>query len=153
MQASGDRESLGGDAARAGPLAHLIGGAAAGTLGKLSVYPLDTVKKRAQTACMARAEVYGQPIAEYRGALHALRELAREDERLAHGTEPAAAGGGRGLRLLRFLLPPRAWFKGLGPSLLKAALSTAATFLAYEAASDAIRESDWAVSTGDERIP
>ena len=90
------------------------GGALAGALGKLVVYPLDTVKKRFQTAALsARAAP-----AAASSVLRALVLIARED---------AAAPGTLGL-------VPRALFKGLTPSLLKTALSTAITFWAYEAA-------------------
>ena len=114
------------DDARA-QLAHVAGGAAAGTLGKLVVYPLDTVKKRAQAARMVRTGAYGQPHAAYAGALHTLRALAAEDDDAP-----------------RRRLLPRAWFKGLAPSLLKAALGTAATFWAYEFAAAALRKQPWA---------
>jgi hypothetical protein len=91
------------------------------------VYPLDTVKKRAQAARMARTGAYGQPHAAYAGALHTLRALAAEDDDAP-----------------RRRLLPRAWFKGLAPSLLKAALGTAATFWAYEFAAAALRKQPWA---------
>lgn len=55
-------------------------GAAAGAAVKLATYPLDTVKRRAQAAGMARADVYGRPHAPvFRGTLPTLAEIAVEE--------------------------------------------------------------------------
>lgn len=82
-------------------------GALAGVLGKLAVYPLDTVKRRMQVQGMARSAAYGAPTA-YAGTLDALATIAREE---------GVIGG---------------WYKGTVPALLKSAVSVAVTFWAYE---------------------
>jgi hypothetical protein len=82
-------------------------GALAGVVGKLAVYPLDTVKRRLQVQGMARSHAYGAP-AHYAGTLDALVTIAREE---------GVVGG---------------WYKGTTPALLKSAVSVAVTFWAYE---------------------
>lgn len=91
---------------RSSHIRNLICGAIAGTLGKLSVYPLDTVKKRLQVQGMKRNETYGA-IRVYTGTLHAIRSIISEE-------------GIAGL------------YKGLSPSLLKAGTGAAVTFWSYE---------------------
>ena len=108
-------------------LRSLACGALAGTLGKLVVYPLDTVKKRLQVRGMRRDGGYGAAPREYTGTADALLAIARE--------EGVASG----------------WFKGIGPSLLKAGLAAAATFFFYEASADVLREQPWAVRSSCER--
>jgi solute carrier family 25 (mitochondrial thiamine pyrophosphate transporter), member 19 len=106
-------------------LKSLVCGAAAGTLGKLFVYPLDTVKKRLQTGGMQRAAVYGRSVV-YRGTWDALTRIAREE------------GVVRGL------------FKGTAPSLLKAGAAAALTFWSYESAAEWLRGQEWAADGGRE---
>jgi len=87
----------------------LVAGAAAGVVGKLAMYPLDTVKKRLQVGGMQRSAAYGVT-ANYAGAVEALVRIARE--------EGVIAG----------------WYKGTVPSLWKAAAGAALTFWGNEAA-------------------
>jgi Mitochondrial carrier protein len=70
---------------------------------------------------MRRDGGYGAAPREYTGTADALLAIARE--------EGVASG----------------WFKGIGPSLLKAGLAAAATFFFYEATADVLREQPWAV--------
>jgi hypothetical protein len=53
----------------------LLSGATAGLLGKLAVYPLDTVKKRLQVQPGAHASAKHH----YKGTLHAMRTIAVEE--------------------------------------------------------------------------
>lgn len=82
-------------------------GAMGGTLGKLAVYPLDTVKKRLQVGGMQRAERYARTRV-YNGALHALMSIARE-EGIVHGL-----------------------YRGTLPSLAKASAAASLSFWSYE---------------------
>lgn len=93
--------------------ASLAAGALAGLTSKLAVYPLDTVKKRLQMSGVVRASAYG-PSYAYGGTLDALRTIAREE------------GVARGL------------YRGVAPSLLKAALSTALWFAVHNACAGAL---------------
>ncbi|CAI5529243.1 unnamed protein product [Closterium sp. Naga37s-1] len=84
-------------------------GLAAGTLAKVACHPLDVVKKRFQVEGLRRHPRYGariQPRA-YRGMIDALRKIV-------------AAEGVEGL------------YKGVLPSVMKAAPSAAITFFVYE---------------------
>lgn len=100
-------------------LSQAVGGAAAGAAGKLAVYPLDTVKKRLQTAHMLRpgadsaagsaaaataragstASVAAAAAAalprslppQYRGVLDALVKIAREERAVLRAAHIAAA--------------------------------------------------------------
>lgn len=85
-------------------------GALGGTLAKLAVYPLDTVKKRAQVRGMARPAQLGAPLPAYASSAHALAHIARSEGVL------------------------RGWYKGTAPSLLKAGASAGLTFWTKEAA-------------------
>ena len=99
---------------RRSSLRALLCGALSGTLAKLAVYPLDTVKKRAQVRGMSRAPELGEPLSLYRSSFHALVTIAREEGVV------------------------RGWYKGTTPSLLKAGLSAGLTFAAKEALGDAL---------------
>ena len=101
-------------------LRNLLCGAFAGTLGKLFVYPLDTVKKRLQVQGMKRSETYGE-MRTYTGTFNALSSIAIEE-------------GIMGL------------YKGLSPSLLKAGTGAAMTFWSYELAATCLREQGWVQS-------
>ena len=86
-------------------------GLLAGSVSKMAVHPLDVAKKRIQIQGLVRAERMGRSVArgEYaKGLLDCLGRIL-------------AAEGVEGL------------YKGLAPSLLKAAPATAITFLVYEA--------------------
>jgi len=102
-------------------LRNFVCGAFAGTLGKLFVYPLDTIKKRLQVQGMKRNETYGET-RTYSGTINALRSIAIEE-------------GITGL------------YKGLSPSLLKAGTGAAMTFWSYELAVACLRDNGWVQST------
>jgi hypothetical protein len=87
----------------------ILAGGAAGTCGKMSVYPLDTVKKRLQVVAMPNIAKYGQ-YAEFHGMLHTLFAIARHEGVMA-------------------------LYRGTLPSLLKSAFGVALTFWSFEAAS------------------
>jgi len=84
-------------------------GFAAGLLAKSAIHPLDVVKKRFQVAGLQRSTHYGQSVGvdQYKGMVDALVKIVRTE-------------GRRGL------------YKGLTPNLLKAAPSSALTFMFYE---------------------
>ena len=96
----------------------LTSGAAAGVIGKLAVYPLDTVKRRLQVQGMTRSSSYGAT-KTYRGTLHALASIAREEGPIA------------------------GWYKGTVPAVLKSAVGAAVTFWSYEATLSALRRGGW----------
>jgi hypothetical protein len=153
------------------------------------MYPLDTVKKRLQTAHMARADYFGRHPVPYKGMWDALVRIAQEEQQIVFGgggagnagaavaARSGASGGsvagggatassssagavssgslladlrlgpdGRPLPLYRRMLRrfPRAWFKGLSPSLLKAAGGAALTFWSYESGARLLRRQAWA---------
>jgi hypothetical protein len=153
------------------------------------MYPLDTVKKRFQTAHMARADYFGRHPVPYNGMWDALVRIAQEEQQIVFGADTsgnaraaAAAGSskpsgsgvsggtavsnlsagavsslgqlsdlrlgpdGRPLPLYRRMLRrfPRAWFKGLSLSLLKAAGGAALTFWSYESGARVLRQQAWA---------
>ncbi|CAN0219575.1 unnamed protein product, partial [Ectocarpus sp. 12 AP-2014] len=82
-------------------------GMVAGMVGKLVVFPLDTVKKRVQTAVMVeRNSAYGV-LPQYAGPVHALKTVLKE--------EGAAA-----------------LFRGTVPAMWKTGVSTAVTYAVYE---------------------
>lgn len=87
----------------------IVCGLASGMLAKLASHPLDVIKKRYQIAGLARAPQYGQSVSLSSTA--SIRACVVDIVR-----REGAAG----------------FFKGLFPSLLKAAPAAACTFLAYE---------------------
>jgi len=92
------------------PVENLACGWVSGLVSKTAVHPLDVVKKRFQVAGMHRSESYGMPIARevYReGITSCMLHIVRTE-------------GVRGI------------YKGLFPSLLKAAPSAAVTFTVYD---------------------
>uniref|UniRef100_H3D314 Mitochondrial thiamine pyrophosphate carrier n=1 Tax=Tetraodon nigroviridis TaxID=99883 RepID=H3D314_TETNG len=97
-----------------GNLRSLLCGAAAGMISKTVTYPLDLFKKRLQVGGFEAARVQFGRVRSYAGLLDCLVQVAQEE-------------GLRGL------------FKGLSPSLLKAALSTGFTFFWYEFFLNAMR--------------
>lgn len=105
--------------AAATSLQHFLCGLAAGTLAKLGTHPLDVAKKRFQVAGLKRAAQYGAPVtADAVTSLPACLQgiWARE--------------GARGL------------YKGILPSCLKSAPSTAVTFATYELCIRALLRAD-----------
>ena len=110
-------------------LRSLLAGGAAGVLGKLAVYPLDTVKRRLQVQGM-RGSGGGSggggggswgagPPRDYAGTLDALARIAREEGPLA------------------------GWYRGTLPAVLKSAVSVAVTFWAYERCQGGLRAQGW----------
>ncbi|XP_029946271.1 mitochondrial thiamine pyrophosphate carrier [Salarias fasciatus] len=85
----------------------LICGSGAGMISKTATYPFDLFKKRLQVGGFEAARVHFGQVRSYRGPIDCAVQIAKEE----------------GLR---------GFFKGLFPSLLKAALSTGFTFFWYE---------------------
>ncbi|XP_037112501.1 mitochondrial thiamine pyrophosphate carrier [Syngnathus acus] len=85
----------------------LLCGSGAGMISKTVTYPLDLLKKRLQVAGFEEARVHFGQVRRYRGLADCVAQIAKEE-------------GVPG------------FFKGLSPSLLKAALSTGFTFFCYE---------------------
>lgn len=88
-------------------LRNLLCGCGAGVISKTLTYPLDLFKKRLQVGGFERARASFGQVRCYRGLLDCTRQVLREE-------------GAPGC------------FKGLSPSLLKAALSTGLVFFWYE---------------------
>uniref|UniRef100_A0A0D6R4U7 Mitochondrial thiamine pyrophosphate carrier 1 n=1 Tax=Araucaria cunninghamii TaxID=56994 RepID=A0A0D6R4U7_ARACU len=90
-----------------------LSGLAAGTFAKVVCHPLDVVKKRFQVEGLKRHPRYGARVEEkiYKGMFHALWRIVQ-------------AEGVAGL------------YKGIVPSVIKAAPAGAVTFVAYEYTSD-----------------
>ncbi|KAM9393951.1 mitochondrial thiamine pyrophosphate carrier [Pholidichthys leucotaenia] len=90
-----------------GNLRSLICGSGAGIISKMITYPFDLFKKRLQVGGFEEARVHFGQVRSYRGLVDCMGQIAKEE-------------GVRG------------FFKGLSPSLVKAALSTGFTFFWYE---------------------
>ncbi|CAJ1076562.1 mitochondrial thiamine pyrophosphate carrier isoform X1 [Xyrichtys novacula] len=90
-----------------GNLRSLICGSGAGIISKTITYPFDLFKKRLQVGGFEAARAHFGQVRKYRGLLDCMLQIAKEE----------------GLR---------GFFKGLSPSLVKAALSTGFTFFWYE---------------------
>ncbi|XP_054449208.1 mitochondrial thiamine pyrophosphate carrier [Pteronotus mesoamericanus] len=88
-------------------LKNLLCGSGAGVISKTLTYPLDLFKKRLQVGGFERARAAFGQVRSYQGLLDCGRQVLREE-------------GAQG------------FFKGLSPSLLKAALSTGLIFFWYE---------------------
>nr|XP_045744439.1 mitochondrial thiamine pyrophosphate carrier isoform X5 [Mirounga angustirostris] len=88
-------------------LRNLLCGSGAGVLSKTLTYPLDLFKKRLQVGGFERARVTFGQVRSYRGLLDCAQQVMQEEG-------------------------PTGLFKGLSPSLLKAALSTGFVFFWYE---------------------
>eukprot|EP00058_Branchiostoma_floridae_P005731 XP_002591219.1 hypothetical protein BRAFLDRAFT_131411 [Branchiostoma floridae] len=97
-----------------GAVKTLVCGAASGVVSKTLVYPLDVVKKRLQVQGFDHARRSFGQVREYTGPVHCVRCMLREE-------------GARGL------------FKGLSPSLLKAACTLSLMFSLYEQCCHALR--------------
>ncbi|XP_066515416.1 mitochondrial thiamine pyrophosphate carrier isoform X3 [Hoplias malabaricus] len=96
-----------------GGLQSLLSGSIAGVISKTITYPFDLFKKRLQVGGFEEARIHFGQVRTYRGFLDCAVRISREE----------------GLR---------GFFKGLSPSLLKAALSTGLTFFWYEFFTNAI---------------
>ncbi|XP_044038569.1 mitochondrial thiamine pyrophosphate carrier isoform X1 [Siniperca chuatsi] len=90
-----------------GNLRSLLCGSGAGIISKTVTYPFDLFKKRLQVGGFEAARVHFGQVRSYRGLVDCVVQIAKEE-------------GVRG------------FFKGLSPSLVKAALSTGFTFFWYE---------------------
>lgn len=90
-----------------GGLRSLVCGSGAGMISKTITYPFDLFKKRLQVGGFETARVHFGQVRSYRGLVDCMVQIAKEE-------------GIRG------------FFKGLSPSLVKAALSTGFTFFWYE---------------------
>ncbi|CAK6964835.1 mitochondrial thiamine pyrophosphate carrier [Scomber scombrus] len=90
-----------------GNLRSLICGSGAGMISKTMTYPFDLFKKRLQVGGFEEARVRFGQVRSYRSMADCMVQIAKEE-------------GVRG------------FFKGLSPSLVKAALSTGLTFFWYE---------------------
>ncbi|XP_038597878.1 mitochondrial thiamine pyrophosphate carrier [Tachyglossus aculeatus] len=95
------------DGKRNGNLKNLLCGSGAGVLSKTFTYPLDLFKKRLQVGGFEQARATFGQVRTYTGFLDCARRVLQEEG-------------------------PRSFFKGLAPSLLKAALSTGFIFFWYE---------------------
>eukprot|EP00948_MAST-09A_sp_MAST-9A-sp1_P002148 g2148.t1 len=95
----------------------LFFGSISAFLSKLTVYPLDTVKKRLQTQGLARSSYYGVTLSRYdsKSWIKALFEVSRDE----------------GILTL---------YNGLTPALIKAVPSSAITLCTYELFSDYLRD-------------
>ncbi|KAM3864252.1 mitochondrial thiamine pyrophosphate carrier [Diretmus argenteus] len=90
-----------------GNLRSLVCGSGAGVISKTLTYPFDLFKKRLQVGGFDEARLHFGQVRSYRGLADCVVQIAKEEG-----------------------LP--GFFKGLSPSLLKAALSTGFTFFWYE---------------------
>uniref|UniRef100_A0A8C3YMV4 Solute carrier family 25 member 19 n=1 Tax=Catagonus wagneri TaxID=51154 RepID=A0A8C3YMV4_9CETA len=90
-----------------GNFKNLLCGGGAGVISKTLTYPLDLFKKRLQVGGFEQARASFGQVRSYTGLLDCARQVLREE-------------GAQG------------FFKGLSPSLLKAALSTGLVFFCYE---------------------
>ncbi|XP_042689047.1 mitochondrial thiamine pyrophosphate carrier isoform X2 [Centrocercus urophasianus] len=90
-----------------GNVKNLVCGSCAGIISKTLTYPFDLIKKRLQVGGFERARAAFGQVRIYRGLLDCIRQIMREEG-------------------------PGGFFKGLSPSLLKAAVSTGLIFFTYE---------------------
>lgn len=90
-----------------GSIRTLVCGSGAGMISKTLTYPFDLFKKRLQVGGFEAARAQFGQVRSYRGLTECMVKIAKEE-------------GARGL------------FKGLSPSLVKAAVSTGFTFFWYE---------------------
>ncbi|XP_063098557.1 mitochondrial thiamine pyrophosphate carrier isoform X3 [Cavia porcellus] len=95
------------DGKQTGNLKNLLCGSGAGIISKTLTYPLDLIKKRLQVGGFEHARAGFGQVRSYRGLLDCTKQVLQEE-------------GIQG------------FFKGLSPSLLKAALSTGFVFFWYE---------------------
>lgn len=98
-----------------GNLRSLLCGSGAGMISKTITYPFDLFKKRLQVGGFEEARLQFGQVRTYKGLLDCMVQIAKEE-------------GFQG------------FFKGLSPSLLKAALSTGFTFFWYELFLNAMRD-------------
>ncbi|XP_062495826.1 mitochondrial thiamine pyrophosphate carrier [Pezoporus occidentalis] len=92
---------------KGGNVKNLVCGSCAGIISKTLTYPFDLFKKRLQVRGFEQARAAFGQVRVYSGLLDCIRQIMREEG-------------------------PGGFFKGLSPSLLKAAVSTGLTFFWYE---------------------
>ncbi|KFQ68819.1 Mitochondrial thiamine pyrophosphate carrier, partial [Phaethon lepturus] len=92
---------------KGGNVKNLVCGSCAGIISKTLTYPFDLFKKRLQVRGFEHARAAFGQVRMYRGLLDCIRQIMREEG-------------------------PGGFFKGLSPSLLKAAVSTGLVFFWYE---------------------
>ncbi|NXN33130.1 TPC protein, partial [Nycticryphes semicollaris] len=92
---------------KGGNIKNLVCGSCAGIISKTLTYPCDLFKKRLQVGGFEQARAAFGQVRMYRGLLDCVRQIMREEG-------------------------PGGFFKGLSPSLLKAAVSTGLIFFWYE---------------------
>ncbi|XP_014807975.1 PREDICTED: mitochondrial thiamine pyrophosphate carrier [Calidris pugnax] len=92
---------------KGGNVKNLVCGSCAGIISKTLTYPFDLFKKRLQVGGFEHARAAFGQVRMYRGLLDCVRQIMREEG-------------------------PGGFFKGLSPSLLKAAVSTGLIFFWYE---------------------
>ncbi|XP_023648971.1 mitochondrial thiamine pyrophosphate carrier isoform X1 [Paramormyrops kingsleyae] len=90
-----------------GSFRKLLCGSCAGIISKTITYPFDLIKKRLQVGGFEEARAPFGQVRSYQGLVDCMVRIAREEG-------------------------PQGFFKGLSPSLVKAALSTGFTFFWYE---------------------
>ncbi|NXI73659.1 TPC protein, partial [Anseranas semipalmata] len=90
-----------------GNVKNLVCGSCAGIISKTLTYPFDLIKKRLQVGGFEHARAAFGQVRMYRGLMDCIRQIMREE----------GLGG---------------FFKGLSPSLVKAAVSTGLVFFSYE---------------------
>ncbi|MBN3314177.1 TPC protein, partial [Atractosteus spatula] len=93
---------------------NLVCGGCAGVISKTITYPFDLFKKRLQVRGFEEARIPFGQVRSYQGFVDCMAKIAQEE----------------GLR---------GFFKGLSPSLIKAAMSTGFTFFWYELFCDSLR--------------
>uniref|UniRef100_A0A8C6TX25 Mitochondrial thiamine pyrophosphate carrier n=1 Tax=Neogobius melanostomus TaxID=47308 RepID=A0A8C6TX25_9GOBI len=98
-----------------GNLQSFLCGSGAGMISKTITYPFDLFKKRLQVGGFEVARLHFGKVRSYKGLLDCAVQIAKEEG--LHG-----------------------FYKGLSPSLLKAALSTGFTFFGYEFFLDLLRD-------------
>ncbi|XP_060948107.1 mitochondrial thiamine pyrophosphate carrier-like [Limanda limanda] len=98
-----------------GSLTSLVSGGGAGMISKAITYPFDLIKKRLQVGGFEAARLHFGQVRSYSGVVDCMVQIAKEEG--VHG-----------------------FFKGLSPSLLKAALSTGFTFFWYELFLNVVRD-------------
>ncbi|XP_037263888.1 mitochondrial thiamine pyrophosphate carrier [Falco biarmicus] len=92
---------------KGGNIKNLVCGSCAGLISKTLTYPFDLFKKRLQVGGFEQARAAFGQVRMYRGLMDCIRQIMREEG-------------------------PGGFFKGLSPSLLKAAVSTGLVFFWYE---------------------
>lgn len=109
-------------------LQSLFCGSGAGMISKTITYPFDLIKKRLQVGGFEEARLHFGKVHTYKGLLDCVTQIAKEEGLLG-------------------------FFKGLSPSLLKAAISTGFTFFCYEFFVDLLRDLKRRQRTGPSQDP